>query len=348
MSLVFSPFPLILLVLVFIISPHFCSLVILSLSLSFFLSFSLSLSLSLSLFPSFLSSFFSIFVHIKLTEPSKNPEKLREAALSICDCLSLMGPEYQELLNFYPTDSQFGENFAFSGRVDPADEKYVDELIKILEAAFSEESERKKKEHDAEMEQFYNRHQTVFYMPTSTKSSTSPFQSSIPNGAVSSSQAPNPAARQSDVESAALPQQEDEQERKKPRFPGFMTASEKLAEDDAKKGIVRPKDTSARRTFGLTRKPADTLPQKRPRLEERRSTPHGSDDEGAPKITDVNGVPLDDPRLRNLDPLLIERIVNEILDRSPAVTWNDIAGLDHAKKCIREAIIWPLLRPGIF
>ncbi|XP_022989866.1 ATPase family AAA domain-containing protein FIGL1 isoform X1 [Cucurbita maxima] len=53
-------------------------------------------------------------------------------------------------------------------------------------------------------------------------------------------------------------------------------------------------------------------------------------------------------KLRNLEPRLIEHISNEIMDRDPNVRWDDIAGLEHAKKCVTEMVIWPLLRPDIF
>ncbi|XWS40596.1 hypothetical protein CRYUN_Cryun17cG0009300 [Craigia yunnanensis] len=53
-------------------------------------------------------------------------------------------------------------------------------------------------------------------------------------------------------------------------------------------------------------------------------------------------------KLRNLEPRLIEHISNEIMDRDPNVRWDDIAGLEHAKKCVTEIVIWPLLRPDIF
>ncbi|ONM32375.1 P-loop containing nucleoside triphosphate hydrolase superfamily protein [Zea mays] len=53
-------------------------------------------------------------------------------------------------------------------------------------------------------------------------------------------------------------------------------------------------------------------------------------------------------KLRNLEPRLIEHVSNEIMDRDPNVRWNDIAGLEHAKKCVTEMVIWPLLRPDIF
>nr|XP_010929777.1 ATPase family AAA domain-containing protein FIGL1 [Elaeis guineensis]XP_029122296.1 ATPase family AAA domain-containing protein FIGL1 [Elaeis guineensis] len=53
-------------------------------------------------------------------------------------------------------------------------------------------------------------------------------------------------------------------------------------------------------------------------------------------------------KLRNLEPRLIEHVSNEIMDKDPNVRWDDIAGLDHAKKCVTEMVIWPLLRPDIF
>ncbi|CAM8984694.1 unnamed protein product [Rhodiola kirilowii] len=37
-------------------------------------------------------------------------------------------------------------------------------------------------------------------------------------------------------------------------------------------------------------------------------------------------------KLRNLEPRLLEHVSNEIMDRDPNVRWDDIAGLDHAKK----------------
>ncbi|GMH15035.1 hypothetical protein Nepgr_016876 [Nepenthes gracilis] len=53
-------------------------------------------------------------------------------------------------------------------------------------------------------------------------------------------------------------------------------------------------------------------------------------------------------KLRNLEPLLIQHVSNEIMDRDPNVRWDDIAGLEHAKKCVTEMVVWPLLRPDIF
>lgn len=53
------------------------------------------------------------------------------------------------------------------------------------------------------------------------------------------------------------------------------------------------------------------------------------------------------PRLQGLDPKLIEMITMDMMS-SPGVKWEDIAGLEFAKKTIREIVVWPLLRPDMF
>eukprot|EP00270_Netrium_digitus_P010450 TRINITY_DN3243_c0_g1_i1.p1 TRINITY_DN3243_c0_g1~~TRINITY_DN3243_c0_g1_i1.p1 ORF type:complete len:635 (-),score=158.14 TRINITY_DN3243_c0_g1_i1:177-2081(-) len=53
-------------------------------------------------------------------------------------------------------------------------------------------------------------------------------------------------------------------------------------------------------------------------------------------------------RLRNLEPRLLEHISNEIMTKNTHTTWKDIAGLEHAKRCVTEMVIWPLKRPDLF
>jgi len=57
---------------------------------------------------------------------------------------------------------------------------------------------------------------------------------------------------------------------------------------------------------------------------------------------------MEDERYKNLDPHMVECIENEIMDKNSNVKWDDIAGLEKAKKIINEIIIWPMLRPDIF
>ncbi|KAI9031380.1 P-loop containing nucleoside triphosphate hydrolase protein [Hyaloraphidium curvatum] len=56
-----------------------------------------------------------------------------------------------------------------------------------------------------------------------------------------------------------------------------------------------------------------------------------------------------DERLRHLEPRMIEAIESEMVGPGDnTITWDDIAGLEHAKQSINEAIILPMLRPDIF
>ncbi|KYM78293.1 Fidgetin-like protein 1 [Atta colombica] len=57
---------------------------------------------------------------------------------------------------------------------------------------------------------------------------------------------------------------------------------------------------------------------------------------------------VEDERLKNIDPNMIELIKNEIMDSGKTITWDDIAGLEYIKKIIKEVIVFPMLRPDIF
>jgi adenylate kinase len=48
------------------------------------------------------------------------------------------------------------------------------------------------------------------------------------------------------------------------------------------------------------------------------------------------------------DTALVERICAEILEQPAAITWDDIAGLEHAKAVVQEVAVWPLLAPDLF
>ena len=76
-------------------------------------------------------------------------------------------------------------------------------------------------------------------------------------------------------------------------------------------------------------------------------------DDKKPMAIGPDGKPLPegeeaDERYKNLDPRMVETIMNEIMEKDLKITWDDIAGLEFAKKTINEIIIWPMLRPDIF
>ncbi|CAM6093454.1 unnamed protein product [Calypogeia fissa] len=52
--------------------------------------------------------------------------------------------------------------------------------------------------------------------------------------------------------------------------------------------------------------------------------------------------------IKGLDPKLVETIENDIVDRSPAVSWDDIAGLARAKLALMEMVILPSIRSDLF
>ena len=66
---------------------------------------------------------------------------------------------------------------------------------------------------------------------------------------------------------------------------------------------------------------------------------------GEKKDTDDDDLP---EALKGLDKELIEKIENEILDSGDIVTFDDIAGLDHAKATVQELVCWPMKRPDLF
>ncbi len=55
------------------------------------------------------------------------------------------------------------------------------------------------------------------------------------------------------------------------------------------------------------------------------------------------------PELSHLDPELVSKIESEICDTSKnPTTFDDIAGLESAKRLVRELVIWPVCRPDLF
>lgn len=68
----------------------------------------------------------------------------------------------------------------------------------------------------------------------------------------------------------------------------------------------------------------------------------------SPVPTAAPSRPQQTPKAAQASEGLEAMIENEILDRSPAVKWEDIAGLVEAKRALREAIILPAQYPHVF
>ncbi|XP_058986827.1 fidgetin-like protein 1 [Musca domestica] len=61
-----------------------------------------------------------------------------------------------------------------------------------------------------------------------------------------------------------------------------------------------------------------------------------------------DGTDLSNAALKNIDPKMVEVINNEIMHKFKPVDWSEISGLEYAKSIIKEAVVYPLLRPDIF
>ncbi|KAL4934007.1 putative AAA family ATPase [Aspergillus undulatus] len=70
------------------------------------------------------------------------------------------------------------------------------------------------------------------------------------------------------------------------------------------------------------------------------------EDEGADEDTFIEDVMKKLPR--GVDPNAARQVLNDIVVRGDEVHWDDIAGLDGAKKALKEAVVYPFLRPDLF
>lgn len=52
--------------------------------------------------------------------------------------------------------------------------------------------------------------------------------------------------------------------------------------------------------------------------------------------------------IRGIDELAATQILNDIIVRGDEVYWDDIVGLDSAKNSLKEAVVYPFLRPDLF
>lgn len=55
-----------------------------------------------------------------------------------------------------------------------------------------------------------------------------------------------------------------------------------------------------------------------------------------------------DPRLKNMDKNIVERILNEVVSQKADTKWDDIAGLEDVKQAINEIVVYPMQNPELF
>lgn len=148
-----------------------------------------------------------------------------------------------------------------------------------------------------------------------------------------------------------------------------------------------PRTTSSASVPTVTRKPVgnpSTTPENRGRTAARRGDNTDSEDDGpkrnadrgrrpraartqsattitppstdAESMEDDGSTSVEEKRIaeilqrlpKGLDENAAKQILNEIVVKGDEVHWDDVAGLDAAKKALKEAVVYPFLRPDLF
>ncbi|XP_013105757.1 fidgetin-like protein 1 isoform X2 [Stomoxys calcitrans] len=119
----------------------------------------------------------------------------------------------------------------------------------------------------------------------------------------------------------------------------FHTAREILVINNAKSNSFKDESVGQNKTDSVASTARDfSFAATKKKLEKVISTDDNTD----------LGAKLSHPALKNIDPKMIEVINNEVMRQFKPVYWIEIAGLEYAKSIIKEAVVYPLLRPDIF
>ncbi|TPX34568.1 hypothetical protein SmJEL517_g02812 [Synchytrium microbalum] len=146
---------------------------------------------------------------------------------------------------------------------------------------------------------------------------------------------PSPDSENEDVEPLS----------KKPSFATFATARDVLAVEMEKTNTRKDSnDEDILETMTRTKSEANSIPAI---TKSKKFVPPLMNGDGAPTKKKAKDEPVDE-RLRNIEKRMLDMILNEVLEKAPTVSWDDIAGLEHSKLAIKEAVVWPMLRPDIF
>ncbi|KAJ9485536.1 hypothetical protein VN97_g7827 [Penicillium thymicola] len=83
-----------------------------------------------------------------------------------------------------------------------------------------------------------------------------------------------------------------------------------------------------------------------PESSDQRTTASDAEDEDEEE--DSENLKIMEKLPRGIDPQSAKQILNDIVIRGDEVHWDDIAGLEGAKKALKEAVVYPFLRPDLF
>ncbi|KAI8851990.1 P-loop containing nucleoside triphosphate hydrolase protein, partial [Chytridium lagenaria] len=135
---------------------------------------------------------------------------------------------------------------------------------------------------------------------------------------------------------------EEDEENEKPSEPvsSFMTAYDKMIINNQKKngGDAAPSRgqvDASKKNLGTSKRRKFVSPLLSNKEKQGETSGQKTNRNG--KGSGGDGEEIDE-RLRNIDPKMIEAIMNEIMERGRPVSWDDIA----------EVVVWPMLRPDIF
>ncbi|KAJ6171725.1 hypothetical protein N7470_000792 [Penicillium chermesinum] len=121
--------------------------------------------------------------------------------------------------------------------------------------------------------------------------------------------------------------------------------------DDVQRGVAQMSLSNSNGASVRRKMPApkrrETPPSSEPESSDVRSTADETEDEDEDdENADVERIMSKLPK--GIDPQSARQILNDIVVRGDEVHWEDIAGLDGAKKALKEAVVYPFLRPDLF
>ncbi|KAJ5770073.1 uncharacterized protein N7511_002124 [Penicillium nucicola] len=138
-----------------------------------------------------------------------------------------------------------------------------------------------------------------------------------------------------------------------PRIPGMAPMARASPSsgsgDDLHRDVNRMAISPRNGESTTRRKPPPVKRRETPPSSDQESSTHSSeneaedeDDENDDLVKIMNKLP------KGVDPQSAKQILNDIVVRGDEVHWEDIAGLEPAKKALKEAVVYPFLRPDLF
>lgn len=136
-----------------------------------------------------------------------------------------------------------------------------------------------------------------------------------------------------------------------PEKTSYMSPSS--GSDDVQRGMNRVAISGANGNDNkaVRRKPPPVKRHETPSSSDQESWDQHSSDEAGDEDEDQESqdiVKIMSKLPKGVDPQSARQILNDIVVRGDEVHWDDIAGLETAKKALKEAVVYPFLRPDLF